>query len=378
MSVDEKIQKVFRCEKCNLVPLINYYLDESEENIIEQKVSIKCRNNHLFNNIDFDVFLSSYIKEENEKNIDSICQQHNKKIDKICKKCELNLCSKCKHDCREIIKIKELELSEKEKDKIKKNLDNFAPFFEKLKSLIDFKSYGYKSYFEKNKKLLSFAEIIYSTYLKYEKENCLSFEIIRNCRFCLKFKYKELSLFNDRMNVIRSRKLPLEVEMFLTLAHSNGYESRKIILYLKPKNYIIMPSNNIDISKYKLLTDYEIEIKEIKDNYFSSFAEFLDDKFAMVEKENINIYKNDSLKIIHTIKIDINVAENDYNCYNKITSIFCMQNGNLLVSTYDKKIYIYRSLELLFIYFVKDIILILLICLFLFSFINISFFIYSL
>ena len=45
MSLKDDIEKVFRCKECNLVPLINYYLGESDDTI-EQEVSIKCRNNH--------------------------------------------------------------------------------------------------------------------------------------------------------------------------------------------------------------------------------------------------------------------------------------------------------------------------------------------
>ena len=169
----------------------------------------------------------------------------------------LNLCNECSHDCTEIISIDKYILSEKEKDDIKENFEKFNPFFDKLKGLIGEKAC--KSFYDINKKLLSFAEIIFSTYLKYEKNNNLSYEIIRNCRYCLKFKYKELSLENDSTNVIRSQVLPMEIEIFLK-SNSPGYLTRQIILYFQPKNYIIMPSNNIDKSKYKLLTDYEIDI----------------------------------------------------------------------------------------------------------------------
>ena len=66
---NEEIKKVFRCPECNLVPLINYSLKESEENeeVYEQKINIICKN---------------IIKEENKKN-DSLCIKHNKKIEKI-------------------------------------------------------------------------------------------------------------------------------------------------------------------------------------------------------------------------------------------------------------------------------------------------------
>ena len=136
---DDEIKKVFRCPECNLVPIINYYLKESEkedsEEIYEQKINIICRNNHSRNNIDLDEFLESYIFEENKKN-DSICIKHNKKIEKICEKCNLNLFEECKHECDNIIDIIQYVLTKKEKEYIKENIKKFHTFFKKIKNII--------------------------------------------------------------------------------------------------------------------------------------------------------------------------------------------------------------------------------------------------
>ena len=85
----------------------------------------------------------------------------------------------------------------------------------------------------------------------------------------------------------------------------------------------------------------------IKESYFSCCTELLDDKFAMVESANINIYKNDSLDILYTIPVEVK-DENDYDWNKKVTSIFCMQNGNLFASTYDGKIYIFKIKDSLY------------------------------
>ena len=111
------------------------------------------------------------------------------------------------------------------------------------------------------------------------------------------------------------------MELFLKSSNADAYESRKIFLYLTPKNYIILPTNSINKSDYKKLTDYKIEIKSIRNSYFTCFAELLDDKFAMVEGTNINIYKNDSLNILYTIKVEVKIGPNDLSWNSKITSI---------------------------------------------------------
>ena len=61
----------------------------------------------------------------------------------------------------------------------------------------------------------------------------------------------------------------------------------------------------------------------------------------MVEKNNINIYKNDSLNALYSIQVEV-TDENDYDWNKKVTSIFCLQNGNLIASAYDGKIYIFK------------------------------------
>ena len=132
---------------------------------------------------------------------------------------------------------------------------------------------------------------------------------------------------------------------FLKLIGNSHYETRKIDLYLNTKNYIIVPSNNINLSNFKLLTDYEIIVKSIKTSHFSNFTEFHDDKFAMVEKQNINIYKNDSLDILYTIKIKVNVDDDDFNCERRIPSLFTLQNGNLMATSYDGTIYIIKIMD---------------------------------
>ena len=133
---NDEIKKVFRCPECNLVPLINYYLKESEDSkeIYKQKINIICRNKHSRENIDLDEFLESYIKEENKKK-DSFCSKHNKKIEKVCEKCNLNLCKECNHECEKIKDIIEYALSQKEIDDIKENLTKFNPFFKNLENL---------------------------------------------------------------------------------------------------------------------------------------------------------------------------------------------------------------------------------------------------
>ena len=130
MILDKK-QDIIRCQKCNLIPLINFYLS-----IHDIKLLIKCRNNHeieedLYEYID-DKLSSLKINQE-----DSICLLHNEKISLLCNKCKKNFCKKCSFKVCETISIDNYSLTKKEKEIIENNIIKYKPFIEKVNKTID-------------------------------------------------------------------------------------------------------------------------------------------------------------------------------------------------------------------------------------------------
>ena len=196
MILDKK-QDIIRCQKCNLIPLINFYLST-----YDIKLLFKCRNNHEIEE-DLYEYIDNKLSSFKINQEDSICLLHNEKISLLCNKCKKNFCKKCSFKDCETISIDKYTLTKNEKEIIENNIIKYKPFIEKVNKTIDegVGTYGQerdflKSYIEEflkiNNFLIKFAKIIYYTYIHNEK--CLSYEIIQNCKNNLNFNYNDLLL----------------------------------------------------------------------------------------------------------------------------------------------------------------------------------------
>ena len=81
MILDKK-QDIIRCQKCNLIPLINFYLST-----YDIKLLFKCRNNHEIEE-DLYEYIDNKLSSLKINQEDSICLLHNVKISLICNKCK--------------------------------------------------------------------------------------------------------------------------------------------------------------------------------------------------------------------------------------------------------------------------------------------------
>ena len=81
MILDKK-QDIIRCQKCNLIPLINFYLSTHDI-----KLLLKCRNNHEFEE-DLYKYLDNKLSSLKNQKEDSKCHIHNEKITMICQNCK--------------------------------------------------------------------------------------------------------------------------------------------------------------------------------------------------------------------------------------------------------------------------------------------------
>ena len=127
----DKNQDIIRCPKCNLIPLIKFYLSTHDI-----KLLLSCRNNHNFEE-DLFRYIDNNLSSLKNNNEDSKCLLHNEKISLICLKCKKNFCKKCNiKDCETIL-IDKYSLTKDEKVNIENNIIKFEPFIEKIKKVID-------------------------------------------------------------------------------------------------------------------------------------------------------------------------------------------------------------------------------------------------
>ena len=100
-----EIHDFFRCPKCNEIPFIK--IDKRNYTLITE-----CNNNHKFDNISVEKFISDLKKanlelndKEKNKFNDSICSNHKEKYINYCKTCKINLCMYCdyiKHESHDV------------------------------------------------------------------------------------------------------------------------------------------------------------------------------------------------------------------------------------------------------------------------------------
>ena len=339
----EKHDEIIRCHKCNLIPLINFYIKDDGFNLI-----LKCRNNH-----EYEGDLSEYLEENlsNElKNInDNICSLHNNKIILICKDSKKNLCEKCEiKDCKAVT-INDFSLNVKEKENIDKNIQKYEDFIKKLRKKIK-GAIGYsdevyiqslnsyvKSFIENNDLLYELSKIIYKTYI--ENENNLSYEIIENCRKCLNFNYEELFIEGYSSSDDESKEVCHHKSYYLS-----DYNYNQIYNYVSSKdNFILIPKEEeIDLSNIKLLKDMEFLTDNNEEDFYRLIIELKDGRPALSTDEKVDILKNNSLDIELTITPKINVIEKARYYGLFLGDIFGMNNGNLMIVTGECIIYIYK------------------------------------
>ena len=302
----DKNQDIIRCPKCNLIPLINFYLSTHDI-----KLLLSCRNNHNFEE-DLFGYIDNNLSSLKNNNEDSKCLLHNEKISLICPKNKKNFCKKCNiKDCETIL-IDNYSLTKDEKENIENNIIKFEPFIEKIKKVIDngigkygqerdFLESDIEEFIKINNYLIKLAKIIYFTFI--HNENDLSYEIIQNCKNNLNFNYNEL-LLDGYTKDNPDESLDAQVEGIFRLLEKNKLYYNIISSYLNKKsNYILLPyKEDIDISKIKSIKDMKFISANYEDWYYEHLTELNDGRLAMCAEMRIDILKLNSLDLDFSIK----------------------------------------------------------------------------
>ena len=323
----------FSSMSCEYVPLIHFFVLNFEQKDYYY-INLKCRNKHSFNillekfkiyvdnlkekinknkqkdneNYNMDDFMYNTIKEDKIYD-DTKCEKHKKNIEKICKKCQLNLCNECQHDCNEIINIKDYLLEENEKNELKNILNFLDKIFSQSDSNIN----------DINKDLFFLVSLIINRYLNDK----FSYEIIQNCKNCLDFNYKKelIEIMNSENDIYE--------------------KSIKIInLYNNPFKLLLNPSYIINLSNLKNIKNYKIKVFENK-KYYYYLIDLNEKKFALYNFEYFDVFNKDSLELIFSYKYEkIKEEENDDNDF----ILLYLKNGNLMMFK-NNLIIIYQILD---------------------------------
>ena len=346
----DKNQDIIRCEKCNLIPNIDFYFSTNEI-----KLFLKCRNDHNQEEDLYD-YLDNKLSSTKINKKDSKCDLHDLKITSICSKCKINLCQKCTKshdkDC-ELIQIEKYSLSKEENEKIENNIKKYEPFIEDLKKIIeegvgtysqeyDFLRGYIDDFLKANNYLIKLAKIIYFTFLN-NKEN-LSYEIIQNCKNNLNFNYKNLSLENYTKDNPDEALSPSTERLLLLIDRPRLYYNIIYSYLNKNSNYILLPfKEEIDKSQIKSFEDMEFISETYEEWYYSYITELNDGRIAMSNEMKIDIFKVNTLDLDLTINWPKKNEEDDMSfVYDGILGI---SDGNLMTVTNKTNLTIYKINE---------------------------------
>ena len=290
-----EIHDFYRCPKCNEIPFIK--IDKTNYTLI-----IECNNNHKFENISVEKFISDLKKanlelndKEKNKFNDSICSNHKEKYINYCKTCKINLCMYCDYNKHE-----------------SHNVKLFFPIISDLDSKI-----------YKTKLRLEYQNVLFDSIEKWRKqfnEKILAFEaFLKNSLLLIKYNTINIDIKNINYQIIqnyyelsgyKSENFPIFKEFTST---KNFFRKGGILLKILNS----FESNISPIKKNKLINDIEIKYTLRQSaypfNYFSlNDNNFKDNIIGLINDETIRLYSISSSGIDFEMqeKLIINETKN--------------------------------------------------------------------
>ena len=335
-----EIRDFYRCPKCNEIPFIK--IDKTNYTLITE-----CNNNHKFDNISVEKFISDLKKtnlelndKEKNKFNDSICANHKEKYINYCKTCKINLCMYCdyskheSHDMKLFFPIMSDLDSKINETKLRLEYQNdFIDSLEKWRKQFNEKILAFEAFLKNSLLLIKYNTInidiknvnyqIIQNYYElsgYESQNFPIFkEFTSTKNFFRKggILLKILNSFESNISPIKKNKLINDIEIKYTLRQS-AY----------PFNYFSLNDNNFKDNIIGLINDETIRLYSISSSGID---------FEMQEKLIINETKN----INYLSTIEVNEQKNDLIiCVdNQIKIIKILIEENNIIGYEEKKIF---------------------------------------
>ena len=341
---DINIQDFYRCPKCNEIPFIKI-------NKINCSITTECNNNHIFENIPIEQFISDLKKENENKNNEkekdklnySLCVEHQEKYINYCKTCKKNLCMYCdytKHESHDIKIffpiISDLELKIKESKLKMQYLEEFIDSVEKMRNEINENILKFET-FLKNSLLLNKMST-----MNIDIKN-INYQIIQNFYELNEYK-NENTLFKEFIstkNILRRGKILLKIlNSYENDSNEKKEEKKELINNIEikstikqsayPFNYFSLKNDGNEDNLIGLVSDEMVKIYSISKNDLSMEMQ---EKLIINESKNINYLT--TLEITNNKNKNINNIIICIDNFFKIIEILIEENN---IIGYEEKI----------------------------------------
>ena len=341
---DNNNQDFYRCPKCNEIPFIKI-------NKLNCTITTECNNNHIFENIPIEQFISD-LKKENENKINenkkdklnySLCVEHQEKYINYCKTCKKNLCMYCDYNKHESHDIKiffpiisDLELKIKESKLKIQYLEEFIDSVEKMRNEINEKILKFET-FLKNSLILNKMST-----MNIDIKN-INYQIIQNFYELNEYK-NENTLFKNFIstkNILRRGKILLKIlNSYENNSNEKKEEKKELINNIEikstikqsayPFNYFSLKNDGNEDILIGLISDEMVKIYSISKNDLSMEMQ---EKLIINESQNINYLT--TLEITNNKNININGIIICIDNFFKIIEILIEENN---IIGYEEKI----------------------------------------
>ena len=266
------------CPECDIIPAI--FIEKTSKNLFW--ISSGCENQHSIHNMSIRDFFQKSVKKNdyNQKEIITLCQEHNEKYQYFCKTCHKNICNTCftqSHQNHNILKFDDLKPSNDDIKKLKNSITN------EIKTVSEYFTLEFNRWIEELKDkfddlmdIISLKNKLYNKIISNYESGNLNYQIIHNIKVILKDQTtrnpitKELAklvpiidaakrenkdgIFNPEKNEKFLQLLDIDNYSFNGSANSSGNKS--VAINNNNNNNQAQNNNNANQNNEKSLEDF--------------------------------------------------------------------------------------------------------------------------
>ena len=236
------------CPECEIIPAI--FIEKTSKNLFS--ISSGCENQHSIHNMNIRDFFQKSVKKNdyNQKEIITLCQEHNEKYQFFCKTCHKNICNTClsqSHQSHNMLKFDDLKPSNEEITKLKNSIKN------EIKTVSEFFTLEFNRWIEELRDkfddlmdLIAHKNKLYNKIISNYESGNLNYQIIHNIKVILKDQTTRNPITKELVKlvtIIASAKRENKDGVF------NPEKNEKFLQLLDIDNYSFDANSNVSGNK---------------------------------------------------------------------------------------------------------------------------------
>ena len=320
------------CPECEIIPAI--FIEKTSKNLFS--ISSGCENQHSVHNMNIRDFFQKSVKKNdyNQKEIITLCQEHNEKYQFFCKTCHKNICNTClsqSHQNHNMLKFDDLKPSNDDITKLKNSIKN------EMKITSEFFTLEFHRWLEELKDkfddlmdIISHKNKLYSKIISNYESGNLNYQVIHNIKVILKDQTtrnpisKELAKL---FTIISAAKKENKDGVF------NPEKNEKFLQLLDLENFSMDGSSNSSGNRPAVNNNNQAQNNNnLSQNNEKTLEDFINNPSRADEnKSMINIYKNQNNINMNSNQAQMNKSINNEQFLKK-SQTFAANNLNQMVS----------------------------------------------